>query len=119
MGIKYFNDFEGTWTDGPKVYVATFSQSGTDAPVVTILDNTIGDIIWNRSGSGDYRGYLDNAFITFPTIVFSFGFDNDVIRYGFIEKIGDGEIRLVTKDKDFNWQDDLLSNTLIEFKVYQ
>ena len=118
MGIKYFNDFEGTWIDGPKVYAGVFNQSGTDAPTVTILDNTIGNIIWAYDDTGSYYGYLDNAFINFPTIAFSFGFENDSVKYGTIEKIGDGQIRLITKDTDFNRQNGFLNNTLIEFKVY-
>lgn len=118
MGIKYFDDFEGTWIDGPKVYEAVFNQSGTDAPVVTIYDNTIGDINWQYDATGSYNGYLDNAFINFPKICFSFGFDNDVIRYGVIEKISNGQIRLITKNDSFNQSDDLLQNTFIQFKVY-
>ena len=118
MGIKYFDDFEGTWIDGPKVYAATFTQSGTNDPVVNILDNTVGNINWVYDSSGIYNGYLDNGFINFHTISFSFGMENDAVRYGTLLKISNGQIILYTKDSDFNTQDDLLNNTFIEFKVY-
>lgn len=37
-----------------KVYTALLSQSGTDAPVATVLENTIGTITWLRDGVGSY-----------------------------------------------------------------
>lgn len=39
------------------VYTALFTQTGTNAPVVTVLENTLGQsVVWSRSGVGDYRG---------------------------------------------------------------
>lgn len=38
-----------------KVYTALLSQEGTDAPVATVLENTLGDVSWIRLGSGNYR----------------------------------------------------------------
>ena len=38
-----------------KVYTALLSQSGTDAPVATVLENTLGyDIVWSRLNAGGY-----------------------------------------------------------------
>jgi len=31
-------------------YVALLTQSGTNAPVATVLENTIGDIVWSTDG---------------------------------------------------------------------
>lgn len=45
-----------------KVYSAKFTQSGTSAPTVTVLENTIGDIVWTRTAVGKYIGTLANAF---------------------------------------------------------
>ena len=45
-----------------KSYVALISQTGTAAPTVTVLENTIGDIVWTRFAAGDYRGTLTGAF---------------------------------------------------------
>jgi len=47
---------------GYKVYSGLFTQAGTDAPVVTVLENTIGDIVWSRDTLGNYRGTLIGAF---------------------------------------------------------
>ena len=42
-----------------KVYTALLSQTGTDAPVATVLENTLGyDIVWSRLNAG---GYLATA----------------------------------------------------------
>lgn len=47
---------------GVKKYVALLTQSGTDAPVATVLENTIGAIVWARSGEGAYTATLTGAF---------------------------------------------------------
>ena len=44
------------------VYTALMSQSGTNAPTVTILENTIGDIVWTYAAVGSYNGTLTGAF---------------------------------------------------------
>jgi hypothetical protein len=77
MNLKYFDFFTCGWldisgqagasleydeasgwvtTNGKyKVYVAQLTQSGTDAPVATVLENTLGFVPnWQRSGSGVY-----------------------------------------------------------------
>jgi len=43
-------------------YVALISQSGTNDPVVTILENSLGDINWQYDGVGSYEGYLYDSF---------------------------------------------------------
>jgi hypothetical protein len=43
-------------TDCRKVYRANLNQSGTDAPVASVYENTIGGITWARSGTGVYFG---------------------------------------------------------------
>jgi hypothetical protein len=47
---------------GYKEYVALLSQSGTSAPTVSVLSNTIGAIVWTRFGMGNYSGTLSSAF---------------------------------------------------------
>lgn len=51
-------------SSGYKVYTALFTQSVTNDPVVTVLENTIGDIVWTYSGVGTYQGTLNGAFTT-------------------------------------------------------
>jgi hypothetical protein len=45
-----------------KKYIATISQTGTSDPTVTVLENTIGDIVWTRTLAGRYEGTLVGAF---------------------------------------------------------
>lgn len=46
-----------------KVYVATLTQTGTAAPVATILQNTLGGTVtWSRVSAGIYLGTLTGAF---------------------------------------------------------
>lgn len=55
------------------VYSAMLIQSGEQAPVPEILENTIGDIIWTRDSTGLYKGTLNGAFIISKTVVPPFG----------------------------------------------
>lgn len=66
------------------VYVASITQSGTDAPVVTVYENTTGaTITWSRWGPGEYRGTSTDLFtnegkIMLPTArLFVGGEDSD------------------------------------------
>jgi len=44
------------------VYTALLTQDGTNAPTATILQNTIGAIVWTRAVAGSYVGTLTGAF---------------------------------------------------------
>jgi lysophospholipase L1-like esterase len=52
-----------------KVYTALMSQTGTSAPTVKILENTIGSIVWTRINIGEYNGTLTSAFTADKSIV--------------------------------------------------
>jgi hypothetical protein len=43
-------------------YIATLLQSSTTDPLATVLENTLGDIVWTRFAVGVYRGTLSGAF---------------------------------------------------------
>lgn len=46
-----------------KVYSALLTQSGTDAPIATVLENTLGGTVaWRREAVGVYYGTLVGAF---------------------------------------------------------
>ncbi len=52
-----------SWQGIPKKYVALLTQSGTDAPVPTVLENSLGGtVVWTRDDIGSYRGTLTDAF---------------------------------------------------------
>jgi hypothetical protein len=55
---------------GGKRYVALLAQSDEDAPVVTVLENTLGGaIVWTRQGYACYRATLTGAFPTGKTLI--------------------------------------------------
>lgn len=46
-----------------KVYTALLTQTGTDAPVATVLENTLGGtVVWSYEDVGVYKGTLIGAF---------------------------------------------------------
>lgn len=52
------------------VYTALLSQSNTDAPVATVLENTLGGtVVWTRNDVGDYSATLAGAFTEAKTAV--------------------------------------------------
>ena len=53
-----------------KVYTALLSQTGTNAPTATVLENTLGTVVWTRSNTGQYVGTLTGAFTDQKTIIF-------------------------------------------------
>ncbi len=54
-----------------KSYTALLSQSGTNAPVATVLGlNEIGTIVWTRGGVGSYSGTLASAFVSSKTFLY-------------------------------------------------
>ena len=53
-----------------KVYTALLSQTGTNAPVETVLENTLGGtVVWSRTVAGSYFATLTGAFTTDKTTV--------------------------------------------------
>lgn len=49
--------------NGVKVYRALLTQTGTDAPVATVLENSLGGaIVWSYDSVGTYFGTLVGAF---------------------------------------------------------
>lgn len=63
-----------------KVYTALLSQTGTNAPTATVLENTLGGtVVWTRNTTGDYRGTLTGVFTnnkTLPIVNLNSGLEN-------------------------------------------
>jgi hypothetical protein len=113
-----------------KIYTALLTQSGTDAPVATVLENTLGgEVVWARGGVGNYTGTLVGAFtlnktvsninsnysaadwegsLTFRVATLQIG-GEDIINLNTAEMIDGAPIALV---------DDYLNKTQITIKVY-
>lgn len=53
-----------------KTYVALLTQSGTDAPVATVLESSLsGTVVWTRVDVGHYEGVLAGEFTLGRTII--------------------------------------------------
>jgi hypothetical protein len=102
-----------------KKYVATISQTGTSDPTVTILENTIGDIMWTRVGVGVYQGVLSTAF---PDQDKTYLMINQNTQSGgqinYINWFDASTIEIATLDTTFTPDDSLLLNTTIEIRTY-
>lgn len=107
-----------------KVYTALLSQSGTDAPVATVLENTLGaTITWSYVAVGQYIGTSMGTFTVNKTVIFSGSAnDTDVATAMYIMALlgNENTVQIGT----FNQlavptaSDGKLTNTLIEIRVY-
>lgn len=102
-------------------YIAQITQSGTAAPTVEILENTIGNIVWSRNSAGIYKGTLTGIFtanktwslITFNTLA---AVTLDVLFIIWRDNIN--EVFIETADVGV-LADDILKDTSLEIRVYQ
>lgn len=99
-------------------YVANLSQVGTDDPTALTLENSMDDITWTRTATGDYLGTpstpLDptNTFVTIGNVYES------VITSAYVNT--DGNIVVKTYQVDgLELADTLLNYTPLEIRVYE
>jgi hypothetical protein len=101
-----------------KVYTALLSQSGTNAPVATVLENTLGGtVVWSRDTSGQYKATLNGVFTLNKTsVLISSGVPNGAIvsAFGFDVNSVSAKVR----QDSGALVDDSLAKTSIEIKVY-
>jgi hypothetical protein len=105
-----------------KIYTALLTQTGINPPVATILDNTIGNIVWTRTSPGIYIGTLIGAFPIEKTFIMAIvggsGYDTAVLNGGGGEIYNvyriDNNIITVNNVNG----DDQLNNTPVEIRVY-
>lgn len=105
-----------TITPTYQVYTALLNQSGTDAPVATILENTLGaTIVWARTLAGNYTGIISGNFTSAETFVTA-----NVNAYGFRTLCYEdsGIINILTESAAVTPGDDLLINYPVEIRVY-
>lgn len=114
---------------GYRSYTALLTQSGTDAPIATVLENTLGsDIIWTYNSPGIYFGNLVNSFPedkTYVQIVNSnsgAGASGNFILLDAYRNDNDS-IGITVQDIDLVLQispnvDNILLRTPIEIRVY-
>lgn len=94
-----------------KVYRALISQSGVGAPTATVLENTLGNIIYTYDSAGQYIGTLTGGFTNNKTSILSGSTNN-------------GDIAIVTRNNVDTiiivalGGDDNLNQTTLEIRVY-
>jgi hypothetical protein len=116
-----------------KVYTALLNQSGTAAPVATVLQNTLESIpVWTRSSAGSYYAALpDSASFTVRAcaIIGSVSSFNGITGRGDAALVVNDESELqpiilavktfdISQTGDIVSSDNILVDTLVEIRVY-
>lgn len=97
-------------------YVALLSQTGTDAPVATVLENTLGGtVVWARVDVGVYQGTLAGAFTENKTTALNNAAGGGLI---FLYRSDSDTIQIDATDIAGNFDDGILSGNTIEIRVY-
>ena len=99
-----------------KKYIATISQTGTNDPTVTVLENTIGDIVWTRFAVGSYLATLVGAFPDADRTYLIVGKSNQ--NFFDLYRANSDELYLISSDPLNILSDNLLINTTIEIRTY-
>jgi hypothetical protein len=106
-----------------KCYTALLTQTTTDAPVATVLENTLGDeVVWTRASTGAYEGTITGRLIEGKTIAVilnsTMTTDSDADKMLFYRASVDA-VGLITYSDSFSTPADaVLSDTPIEIRVY-
>jgi hypothetical protein len=105
-----------------KVYTALLTQSGINAPVAIVLENTIGIITWVYNGIGQYAAISSNLFLPNKTVLFIQGSnDGDISSIVALDKlywVDQSTIHCITETQFGSFSNELLNNTSIEIRVY-
>lgn len=95
-----------------KVYTALLTQTGTAAPVETVIQNTLsGTPVWSRVSGTDMRATLTGEFTANKTVVFITNGANGAFAAGG-QRLDDDTIKLSPPG------DNQISNASIEIRVY-
>lgn len=114
-------------TPAYQVYTALLTQSGDSAPVVTELENTIGFTLnFTRPNAGRYVSNTFSADSSRTTITCSIGFYNvgsyinGITISSLIAYAGPGNMyfELQTANNGIGLEDNLLTNAVLEIRVY-
>lgn len=102
-----------------KVYKARLSQSGTDDPTATELQNNVGGaVVWTRDSVGSYSGTLVGAFAGNAIAVNQNIIRTTPFKCVQVYALNSDVISVVTVDANSNVEDGLLDATPIEIQVF-
>jgi len=120
--VSYDNGIKTLNSVSYKKYIALLSQTGTNAPTVVELENTIGELQINYLGIGTYELRLSNTFLSNKTYIIGGSADINAGSGDFatldIRRYDNDSIRLITYDNN-TISNNMLVNTTIEIRVYQ
>lgn len=109
----------------PKVYRALLTQTGTAAPVATVLENTLGGtVVWTRTLGGVYVATLAGAFTASKTaLLHGDGITGAEFSIIYFSRTNGNVLQLVTQDVDVTGAtlviaDAILSETFVQILVY-
>lgn len=100
-----------------KVYTGLISQTGTNDPTVVIMENTIGNIVWQRIAAGQYTATLTNAFTVDKTYLVAGPFQYLYNTSCTFLRNNDSTLGLSNQTNNIIG-DGILDNTPIEIRVY-
>lgn len=105
---------------GYTVYTALVTQTGTGAPVATILkNNTTATYTWSRTGVGEYEVQTDINILDAPdTLVFGNIGENIKPDYFRWRVANINLIEVTTYDKDGNPTDGIFHKGSFEIRIY-
>lgn len=116
---QFVNLFDSLRGQTFKRYIALLSQSGSDAPVTVVLENTLGETgTWTRTGSGIYRITLTQTLFQPNKVAVFMGTLTTQPVFFLVTRPSTQLITLQTLDSGFSNADDLLTSTPIEIRVY-
>lgn len=123
-GNDYTDLFDSSVRDY-KTYKALLTQTGSNAPSATVLQNEFSaPIVWTRVSAGYYVGTLTGAFVNNKTFIKPLSFANGTnptpaAALFLISNIDANTVEVYTySDNGVTIADDLLSKNCVEIQVY-
>lgn len=123
----FLDDQQYMSVDGASIYRALLNQSGTDAPVPSVMYNTLpGEPIWARSSAGVYTLTLRNAWLpgkVWFIIGGQFKPQSGDFAYGEVIRTNNNTLTIKTYDVSLTGAtstlaDDIVNNTSLEVRTY-
>jgi len=120
--IAAFPGLAGSGEEGGSsylVYTSLLSQTGTNAPVATVLENTLGEVVWTYVSAGVYTATTAGLFTPNKTTVM-FGQSNkdgNAILYYYLYDAGNS-LDLSCVQDDGTYSNSYMGDCTIEIRVY-
>ena len=112
------SDVSSLFNLGYKVYVASLIQTGTAAPVATVLQNTTGGIFtWSRTSAGQYKATISGITLPANKVVI---FENATGDLNLGGKITSSTVIDIDQFSSGGggYADGMLAGTSIEIRIY-